>query len=414
MKTFFRRCCIYLIFASLLFFSCKTVLPDQQIPIMAWYGPSPKSVNPFDLLRIRDAGFNSCLIDLQQSELNTRALAFADSIGLGLYLSDEYIERFKDGADTTLYAIDSLTAQYHTFSSFLGYFLSDKPGLNDLPPLAILTDYMHSRYPSNQFFIQAYPEYATPAAIDTSSYQDYISLMSQKLRLCFFSFEHYGIIKDEIRNDYFLNLEQARHLSLRQRVPFWAFALLVAFDDYPEVAHSHVRFQLYSGLAFGAKGVQYYSFRPPKSNSYEYGDAMLSDEGDPTDALTFTRMINSEIQKLGPTLMRLTSTGVYFSEPVPPYGRPFKPGLPIIKINSPSILTGFFVDEFDNKYVMFVNTDFSYGKRARIHFSENVQSLVEVSKNYMPPLVIEWEEELYKDADILFKAGDGRLFQIIE
>ena len=112
--------------------------------------------------------------------------------------------------------------------------------------------------------------------------------------------------------------------------------------------------------------------------------------------------------------MGLKSTGVYASRPVPPGCSPFQPGLPIIKVDSPSILTGFFEDASQQKFVMFVNTDFLYGKRATVHFSENVSSLVEISKNYMPPLVIEWRDELYKDADILFKAGDGRLFRIIE
>lgn len=414
MKKFFRRWCIYFIFASLLLISCKTDIPDQHIPITVWYGPTVKNVNPFDFLTMRNSGFTHCFIDLQDTALNERALAFADTVGLGLYLTDPAIERFKKGTDTTLYIIDSLTTIYNSFSSFSGYFLSNKPGLNDLAPLAILTDYLTSRFPTHNYIINAYPEYATSAELDTAVYTDYLSALSEKLRPKFLSFEHFSIVDDDIRPEYFSNLEAARQNTIKHNVPFWAYALLVAFDDHPVVAHSHVRFQLYSGLAYGAKGVQYYSFRPPKNNSYEYGDALLSVEGDPTDALAFTRLINSEIEKLGPTLMRLTSTGVYFSNPVPPHGRAFTPGLPIIKIDSPSILAGFFVDEFGHRYVLFVNTDFSYGKRARIHFSEEVISLVEVSKNYMPPLVIEWEDENYKDADILFKAGDGRLFQIIE
>ncbi len=414
MKKFFRRCGILLIFSSLPFFACKTEMSEQHIPISVWYGPTLKTVNPVDFLTIRDAGFTNCYIDLQDSELNQRALSFADSIGIGLFVTDSHIDRFKAGRDSTLYIIDSLTTLYSSFNSFSGYFLSDKPGLDDLAPLSVLTDYLHSRFPAHTFFINAFPEYAVPALLDTSVYADYLSVLSRNLRPKFLSYEHFGIIRNQIRPEFFSNLEAARQNALKHDVPFWSYALLVAFDNHPVVAHSHVRFQLYSGLAYGAKGVHYYSFRPPKNNSYEYGDAMLSVEGDHTDALSFCRLINSELHKIGPTLMRLTSTGVYFSNPVPPQGSAFTPGLPIIKIDSPSILAGFFVNEFGEKYVLFVNTDFSYGKRARIHFSEEVLSLVEISKNYMPPLVIEWEDEIYKDADILFKAGDGRLFKIIE
>lgn len=414
MKRFCHCCRIFLIISASIFIKCKTETAEQQMPIMVWYGPAVQNVNALDFWTIRQAGFNQCLVDFQENAINSKALSFADSIGLRLYLTDSALNRFAARQDSSLITIDSLTTLYHSHPSFLGYFLADKPGLKDFASISTLIDYLHSKHPSHPFFVQANPEYATPAALDTIVYRDYLSLLMQKLRPAFLSIEHYGILKDKLRPEFFTNLAHARQMSLDNDSPFWAFALLVAFDNHPEVAHSHVRLQLFAGLAYGAKGVQYYSFRPPKDNIHEYGDAILSHEGDKTQAYSFVRMINSELEQLSPVLMRLKSTGIYFSHPVPPGGQPFKPGLPIIKINSPSILTGFFEDDVGQKYVMFVNTDFFYGKLAQVHFSENVQALVEVPKNYLPPLVIEWEDELYKDADILFKAGDGRLFQIIE
>ncbi|MBN1481196.1 hypothetical protein EH223_01955 [candidate division KSB1 bacterium] len=413
-KAHHLSCIRYLVYTFLLFFSCKTETPEQQIPIMAWYGPSADSVNRNDLLSIRAAGFNRCLIDLKKSELNTRALLIADSVGLALFLTDQAVERYKSGQDSTLYLIDSLVTVYNSYQSNWGCFLYNKPGLADFPSISTLVDYFNSKHPSHHYFIHANPEYVSAATLDTTIYADYLALFVDKLKPRFMSYEHYAIVKETVRPEFFSNLAQIRQVSLDYNVPFWAYALVVSFNSHPEVQHSHVRVQLYAGLAYGARGIQYYSFRPPTDNLYEYGDAMLSHEGDPTKAYSFIRMINAEIQKLGPTLMRLRSTGVFFSEPVPPGGVAFKPGLPIIKINAPSILAGFFVDESNQKYVMFVNTDFSYGKRARIHFSEHVKSLVEVPKNYMPPLIIQWDDELYKDADILFKAGDGRLFRIVE
>ncbi|MBN1561664.1 hypothetical protein JW998_15540 [candidate division KSB1 bacterium] len=406
--------CIFLIVASLIFITCKIESPEQQMPIMVWYGPSIKNVTSFDFWNIREAGFNQCLVDLEESALNFKALAFADSIGLGLYLTDDHVNRFAGHRDSSLVSIDSLTTLYHSHPSFLGYYLSDKPGLQDFASISTLIDYFNSKHPSHHYFVQANPEYSTPAMLDTVVYRDYLSLLVQKLRPKFLSVEYYGIVRDKLRPEFYTNLGQLRQVSLDNNCPFWAFALLVSFDDHPQVAHSHVRVQIYAGLAYGAKGVQYYSYRPPKDDAHEYGEALLNQEGDRTPAFSYARMINAEIQQLGAVLMGLKSTGVYFSHPVPRGGQPFKPGLPIIKINSPSILSGFFENESGQKYVMFVNTDFFYGKLARIHFSENVQALIEVSKNYMPPLVIEWKDELFKDADILFRAGDGRLFEIIE
>lgn len=414
MKKARHRSCFYLSYAFLLFFSCATENSEQQIPIMVWYGPSVEHVSRADLFSIRDAGFNRCLIDLRKSELNIKALGLADSIGLGLILTDRAVERYKSGEDSTLFKIDSLVTVYNSYKTSWSCFLSNKPGIDDFPSISTLIDYFHSKHSPHHYFIHAHPEYASVAALDTTIYADYVALLVARLKPPFISYEHFGIVNETLRPEFFSNLAKVRQVSLDYDVPFWAYTLLVSFNGHPEVQHSHVRVQLYSGLAYGAKGIQYYSFRPPSDNFYEYGDAMLSHEGDRTKAYSFIRLINSEIQKLGPTLMRLQSTAVFFSDPVPAGGIAFKPGLPIIKINCPSILTGFFIDECANKYVMFVNTDFSHGKRAKIHFSEQVKSLVEIPKNYMPPLIIQWDDELYKDADILFKAGDGRLFQIIE
>ena len=141
----------------------------------------------------------------------------------------------------------------------------------------------------------------------------------------------------------------------------------------------------------------------------------MNDSGESTQTYWDALAINSEVSRLGPTLVGLTSTDVCFSEPIPESAVGFSPGLPIVKIGAPTMLAGFFHNADGEHYVMLVNTDMDYGKLARVTFASNVESVVEVSKNAMPPEMITWQkDETEKEAAILFRAGDGRLFKIMK
>ena len=396
------------------FFSCQTKLQKQHIPIVAWYGPSVYSLSQADLLSVRQAGFTSCIINLQNSEANNIALAFADSIGLQLFITDESIKKFVDDKDSVLYHVDSTMQRYRRHPSFQGALLYDKPSTANYEKLAVLTDYFQSKIPDVRYFIQCLPNYASPVRLDTTDYIGYLSRFEQTLHPQILSVEHMGILKEGLRSEFFPNLAVLRQVSLAAKTPFWAYALAVPFGDHPAVLHSHIRTQLYSGLAYGAKGVQYYSFLPPNNRSQIFGDALKNNLGEFTKLYRDVQSINAEISRIGPTIMELQSTAVCFSKPIPPGGHGFSPGLPIVSIDAPTMLAGFFQDKKGESYFLLVNTDMDYGKLARVTFAEDVKSVIEIAKNKMPAEEFSWQkEESEKDAVLLFRAGDGRLFKVL-
>jgi hypothetical protein len=394
---------------------CKQELLHQNIPIAVWFGPQASSIAHADLVNIRQAGFNTCYLELGKSTANEQALTIADSIDLNLFISDESIDNYIAGSNSTFYKIDSLTQLYKRHKSFKGVLLYDKPGLDDFNSIVSLVDYYQSKHSTIQPAIQALPIYASPSRLDTTNYIDYLSLFSQKLKPAVLGVEHFGIVKKGLRDEFFPNLNALRKVSLSMDTPFWSYALAVPFNEHPEIVHSHLRLQLYAGLAYGAKGVQYYSLFPPQKSSYEYGDALMNDSGERTQTYWDALAINAEIAQLGPTLLGLTSTNVCFSEPKPSGCVSFTPGMPIVKIDAPTMLAGFFKDNNEDSYVLLVNTDMDYGKLANVTFSNDVKSIIEVSKNFMPPEEVYWQkDETEKEAAFLFRAGDGRLFKIVK
>jgi hypothetical protein len=386
-----------------------------QFPILIWYGPPPAANVRDDLEHIKQAGFNRCLFTAKDSQLNQQLLSDADEFGLQLYLSDAAIDDFCSGQNNSLRRLDSLTLIYSRFHSFRGFLLFDKPALADLKSFAELADFFSGKYPKLESFIQAQPLYATPARLDTTDYEAYLSILVRKLRPKLISVEHAGIVNTTLRAEFFRNLSIMRQLSLDNQTPFWAFVLLDPIGQPPIVPRSYIRVQAYSGLAFGAKGVQYYFFRSP-GNLSPFANASVVDSDDRlSGTYANCKTVNMELAKLAPLLMDLTSIGVYAGKPTPAGVASLPPNLPITKVDAPDMVIGLFRDSQNAEYVMLVNTDFRLGKRCRVYFAPDVQGLAEISKNNAPPYTIQRESQETDDfADLLFKAGDGRLFQILK
>ena len=78
-----------------------------------------------------------------------------------------------------------------------------------------------------------------------------------------------------IKPNYFSSLELLRNLSNYHEIPFWAFTCSVRHGDYPTPTEGHIQFQLMNTLAYGAKGLQYFT--------YAHDNAMVRPDGSTTE-----------------------------------------------------------------------------------------------------------------------------------
>jgi len=386
-----------------------------ELPVLAWYGPGYTQSNLNAFLQLRAAGFTHSFSGGTDRTRNLADLDLAKEAGLKLLLADWRIEAFLTGQDSTFIKIDEVVRDYGRHPAFWGYFLLDEPNANDFERLSVLKKHLAEKDPAHPAYINILPTYAAQAKRATFTYREYIDRYMQIVQPSLLSFEHYPIIEYGMRDDYYANLEIIRSNAASRRIPFWSIALSVAYDPYPKPEHSHLRMQLYSSLAYGAKGLQYFSFNVPRSKEFRFGQALLDSTGKATPLYKDATLINQEIRKLSATLSRLTSTGVYHNSPVPTGSAPLNQRLPIAKIEGGPFLAGFFVDSKRQKYVLLVNKNYNFGAEPHITFADHVRKIVEISKNLAPPFEVGWSED---DSDrsclILFKAGDGRLFRIVE
>jgi hypothetical protein len=138
-------------------------------------------------------------------------------------------------------------------------------------------------------------------------------------------------------------------------LPFWNIVLTATHFNYREVTAADLRFQVYSTLAYGARGIAYFTYFAPKVGNYRM--APVDQFGNPTEAWGRLQNVNLQIEKLAPTLLKLRSDEVYHFGAIPqgcdqPSEKSLVAGI------SGEFAAGDFTHEGDgSRYVMLVNKD---------------------------------------------------------
>jgi hypothetical protein len=176
---------------------------------------------------------------------------------------------------------------------------------------------------------------------------------------------------------------------------------------YPTPTEGHIRFELMHGLAYGALGIQYFT----------YSDGGLIDhKGERTDTWYIARKVNREIHALAPTLRKLRSIAVYHTGPIWSGTKALMPDLKEhlgVDCEGDPVTIGFFYDPERLLYLMIVNKNPCEWARIalKVNLAEKEQ-IWEVSRATGKVGGI-WPYNRER-LELVFAPGEGRLFKISE
>lgn len=398
---------------TILLFSCGLFQSQSSFPIVAWYGPESYSPTTKQFNLLRQAGFTHSLTPGGSYADHAQSLAAADSAGIKLILGDRRFDKIQPGNDSLLVVVDSVAMDYSDHPAFAGYFLSDKPGADEFAQLAKTKTRIAKTDSVHPVIVNLQPAYATPAQLDTLLYQDYLTAFISEFNPTLLWYEHFGLLENDLRTDYFYNLELARRISRDAGIPFYGSVLVTHFSPYSRQNMAQLRFQAFSALGYGAKGLHFFSYSKPFSRIWNYHEAIVDDEGNPTELYYLVQKLNRQIQTIAPILVGAESQGVYHSDPVPDSCSALIPGLSITKIDAQNIMAGFFKGYRKKEWVLLVNKNYHSGVLATVYLGDRVKKIAEMPLNDAPPQVQEWpSSQGEKTVRIIFKAGEGKLFQI--
>ena len=364
-----------------------TVADSQVDPksfaIMAW-GESP--TNEEQLHGMKEAGLNI------SGFCRTADLEKVRAAGLTCFVQSPAIDKLDWlhlPSDSELQSdIAALRLAIAGNPAALGVFLRDEPGTPMMPGLGKVSAMLHESMPGLWPYVNLFPARVSADRLGTSDYGSYVRMLVQTIHQPFLSYDNYSLVGGEMLDYFYTNLEAVRRLSLETQTPFWNCILANSHFNYMEPSDATFHLQVYASLAYGAHGIQYFTYYSPAIGNFRLG--ALDQFGHRTTTWDMLRRINSELQILAPTVLRLHSTGVYHYPAVPEQGQPLTASKFVESIEMtqrfvrPPVGGRFLIGEFEDAqgrpYFLLVNKDLNNSFEFKIHLRQPGGKLWQVSQ----------------------------------
>lgn len=292
-----------------------------------------------------------------------------------------------------------------------GYLLADEPGPGAFAGLRKTADSIRRARPGKLAYINLLPNYAPAWALGTKTYDEHVALFVKEVRPDVLSMDYYPLFKPDAdgRDGYCTNLESMRRAAVAASIPFWNFFNTMPFGAHSDPTEAQIRWQVYTSLAYGAKGVMYFCYWTPRGGEFPKGGAIITAEGRHTRHYDEAKRINAGIRNLGPTLMKLTSTGVYRVKPKDDAAAALK-GSPLRSLTDGDYLVGAFRHADGRRAVLINNYHFAYSAWPTVRFEAKASSVMEVSPATGREVPVLDDSPDMPGLQLSLDAGQGRLF----
>ena len=354
----------------------------KDFAVMAW-GDSPS--DPEQLRGMREAGLNI------SGFCRVEDLERVRDAGLTCFVSDKRVDRDSQLGlppdDQIRRHLADLKKEIGGNPAALGFFLSDEPDAPSMPALGKMAAMLREAMPGKWPYVNLYPYRVSPSRLGTSDYDSYVRMLVKTLGQPFLSYDNYSLVNGEMLDYFYTNLEIFRRLGLETSTPFWNCILANAHFNYMEPSDATFHLQVYSTMAYGGRGIQYFTYFAPEIGNYRL--AAVDQFGNRTPTWDMLRRVNNEIHALAPTLIRLRSTGVFHYPDVPEQGQPLAASKLIQSVEMtqrlvrPPAAGRFLIGEFEDTsrrpYFLIVNKDLRNSFQFRVQLKQEGRKLMRVS-----------------------------------
>lgn len=293
-----------------------------------------------------------------------------------------------------------------------GYHIVDEPGAGSFADLRATVDAIRKSRPGKLAYINLLPDYANAAQLGAPTYDEYVSRFCAEVGPDVLCMDYYPMLTPTAdgRDGYCGNLEVMRKYSLKHKIPFWNFFNTMPFGPHYDPTESHLRWQIYASLAYGAKGVLYFCYWTPRGGEFPKGAAIISADGRRTRHYDQAKRINAAVKNLGPTLMRLTSLKVIRIKPADDPAIALERS-PIKNISKGGdYLIGVFRHSDGRRAALLVNYDHNYTTWPTVEFDAPDNDVIEVDQSDGKEKPARDDSPDMPGLQISLDAGEGRLF----
>jgi hypothetical protein len=284
MKKVLLVCVFAIVFLGCVMAQAK-IESGKQISIIAWSGIPAEETTVEKFTELKEMGVNINLCNYPDAESMKKALDLAQKVGIRMITS---CPELKTDCEKTV-------KKFMNHPALAGYFLRDEPIQKDFSELGEWAKKIKSIDSYHFCFVNliAAIHPTKTEALGTNSYAEYIRTFAETVPVLQISYDFYPVLNEGIHERWYEGLEIVTAESRKLGLPFWAFALASSYNElHPEPTIPALRLQMFSNLAYGAQGLEYWSYRM----SQGLRSAPIGLDGKRTLIYDRIKQVNSEIQ----------------------------------------------------------------------------------------------------------------------
>lgn len=392
------------------------VMGLREIPVGLWVTPPGAYQNSSEYARIRECGMNfvNGFHYFENSNLKImQTLDFCSENNLKYFankavVADDIVKYANKPDDALLKKFTDGIKPYASHPAFAGELMMDEPGKPLFAALAKFSQSYKKAYPDKLWHVNLFPMYAT-GGIQAPSYADYINNWMIELNPEFVSYDSYPLLTDgKIIPDYYYNLDLIRAKTRFKKIPFWVFIQTLSIQGTPGVSNKRepseadLRWQVWASLAFGAKGIQYFTYWTPGGGTEQFGSALITVDGQKTVRYDYVKKLNADFLETGKILLNCHAEGVIQTAKNPvQLHSPLNTFGPVTQISGDDSMTGCFTSADGKKKILVVPMLPETGADVTIHLQTSTP--IKVWRNNQVSTVQVTNQQLH----ILIEKGEA-------
>ncbi|MFD7157599.1 hypothetical protein ACFV9C_23575 [Kribbella sp. NPDC059898] len=363
-----------------------------EFPIGLFWPPHPYASTAPRFAEIKNAGFDFLISGNYAGDGNIfqYQLGLARDAGLKMLISDDIqirnMSRWFSISDNPADFLSVTPAEaqalylrarnaYGPYSSLAGFNFYDEPGAGWFATLAKALAISRELAPQLLPYVNLLP------SDDPAYYRNFVDVVQPSL----ISFDRYPLLS-EGREDanYFHNWAIVRDAALHGDIPAWVFIQTLAYNNHREPTAAELLWQVNISLAYGAKGIQYFTYWTPEAARGEgFGPALITVDGQRTSRYYAAQQINTAwLHPVGRELKPLISETVEHANetPLPNGAVAFAPTTLVSGVTGDAVVVGTFRSRdaaTTDRWLLIANR--SHSARAKAVVALNQQTVGSVS-----------------------------------
>jgi hypothetical protein len=361
---------------------------EPQFTISYWCGPHGKFNTLERYQEIKDANFTLAFPSCGGMSVddNRKMLDYCQSVGLKALVMDGRMVHAIGGSEANKNTLDAIIKDYSDHPALFGYHIVDEPGAGAFPGLGEVVAYLKEKDPKHPGYINLLPTYGRDfGVLGTATYEEHVRKYADIVKPFAISYDHYHFTyKGGDRPDFFENLWTVRKVALEHKLPFWNIVLVTQHFDYRHLNEAELRFEAMQTLAFGAKGLLWFTYWMPAIEGWKH--SIINADGTRDPHYDIVKKINADVLAIGNELIKCDSTEVFqpgtavtTAPSIAANSPPRKPSAnsPIKVLDEADLTVGVFKAKDDKRLALIANRNYKGETKSRA-LVQPVNAAVEV------------------------------------